>query len=70
MEVAFDIDANGILNVKASDKATGKNQSIRIEASSGLSADEIERMKKDAELHAEEDKRKRKPWKSKIRRRH
>ena len=58
VEVAFDIDANGILNVKASDKATGKNQSIRIEASSGLSADEIERMKKDAELHAEEDKKK------------
>jgi molecular chaperone DnaK len=59
VEVTFDIDANGILNVKASDKATGKNQSIRIEASSGLSESEIERMKKDAEVHAEEDKRKR-----------
>lgn len=58
IEVTFDIDANGILNVTAKDKATGKSQSIRIEASSGISKDEIERMKKDAELHAEEDKRK------------
>ena len=58
VEVAFDIDANGILHVKAKDKATGKEQSIRIEASSGLSKEEIEKMKKDAELHAEEDKKK------------
>lgn len=59
IEVAFDIDANGIVNVKAKDKGTGKEQSIRIEASSGLSDEEIERMKKDAEAHAEEDKKKR-----------
>lgn len=58
IEVTFDIDANGILNVKAKDKATGKEQSIRIEASTGLSKEEIEKMKKDAELHAEEDKKK------------
>jgi len=58
IEVTFDIDANGILSVKAKDKATGKEQSIRIEASTGLSKDEIERMKKDAETHAEEDKKK------------
>ncbi len=58
IEVTFDIDANGILSVKAKDKATGKEQSIRIEASTGLSKDEIERMKKDAEAHAEEDKKK------------
>jgi molecular chaperone DnaK len=58
VEVTFDIDANGILNVKAKDKATNKEQSIRIEASSGLSKDEIEKMKKDAELHAEDDKKK------------
>lgn len=58
VEVKFDIDANGILSVTASDKATGKSQSIRIEASSGLSKDEIERMRKDAETHAEEDKKK------------
>ncbi len=58
IEVAFDIDANGILNVKASDKASGKEQSIRIEASSGLSDEDVEKMKKDAELHAEEDKKK------------
>ena len=58
VEVTFDIDANGILNVKAKDKATSKEQSIRIEASSGLSKDEIEKMKKDAELHADEDKKK------------
>ena len=49
IEVTFDIDANGILNVSANDKATGKEQSIRIEASSGLSEDEIEKMKRDAE---------------------
>lgn len=59
VEVSFDIDANGILSVSAKDKATGKSQSIRIEASSGLSKDEIERMKKDAEGHAAEDKKKR-----------
>jgi molecular chaperone DnaK len=58
VEVSFDIDANGILSVKAKDKATGKEQSIRIEASSGLSKEEIEKMKKDAEVHAEEDKKK------------
>ncbi len=58
IEVTFDIDANGILNVKAKDKATNKEQSIRIEASTGLSKDEIEKMKKDAELYAEEDKKK------------
>ena len=59
VEVSFDIDANGILNVKAKDKGTNKEQSITITASSGLSKDEIERMTKDAELHAEEDKKKR-----------
>ena len=59
IEVTFDIDANGILHVSAKDKATGKEQSIRIEASSGLSEDEIERMVKDAEEHADEDKKRR-----------
>jgi len=59
VEVNFDIDANGVLAVKAKDKATGKEQSVRIEASSSLSKEEIERMKKDAEVHAEEDKKKR-----------
>jgi len=59
VEVSFDINANGVLSVKAKDKATGKEQSIRIEASTGLSKDEIEKMKKDAEAHAEEDKKKR-----------
>ncbi len=58
IEVSFDIDANGILSVKAKDKATGKEQSIKIEASTGLSKEEIEKMKKDAELHADEDKKK------------
>jgi len=58
VEVSFDIDANGILNVKATDKASGKVQSIRIEASSGLSDEDVEKMKKDAELHADEDKKK------------
>jgi len=58
IEVTFDIDASGILTVSAKDKATGKSQNIRIESSTGLSKDEIERMKKDAEMHAEEDKRK------------
>ena len=58
VEVSFDIDANGILSVKAKDKATNKEQSIRIEASTGLSKDEIEKMKRDAEAHADEDKKK------------
>lgn len=58
VEVTFDIDANGILSVSAKDKATNKQQSIRIEASSGLSKDDIERMKKDAEVHADEDRKK------------
>jgi molecular chaperone DnaK len=58
IEVAFDIDANGILNVTAKDKATGKSQTIRIEGSSGISEKEIERMKKEAEIHTEEDKKK------------
>jgi len=57
IEVAFDIDANGILNVSAKDKATGKEQSIIIKASSGLSDDEVDRMIKDAEAHADEDKK-------------
>lgn len=57
IEVTFDIDANGILNVSARDKATGKEQKIRIEASSGLSEDEIKRMKAEAEANAEADKR-------------
>lgn len=59
VEVTFDIDANGILNVKAKDKATGKEQTITITASSGLNKDEVEKMRKDAELHADEDKKKR-----------
>ncbi|MBC7864109.1 MAG: molecular chaperone DnaK, partial [Bacteroidia bacterium] len=57
IEVTFDIDANGILHVSAKDKATGKAQNIRIEASSGLSADEIARMKKEAEINADADKK-------------
>ncbi|TXC78601.1 molecular chaperone DnaK [Luteibaculum oceani] len=57
IEVTFDIDANGILHVGAKDKATGKEQSIRIEASSGLSQDEIEKMKREAEANAETDKK-------------
>ena len=56
VEVTFDIDANGILNVSAKDKATGKEQKIVIKASSGLTEDEIKRMVRDAEAHAEEDK--------------
>ena len=59
VEVTFDIDANGILHVSARDKATGKEQKIRIEASSGLSDTDIQKMVKDAESHAEEDKRRR-----------
>ncbi|MCK5324140.1 MAG: Hsp70 family protein, partial [Desulfobulbaceae bacterium] len=57
VEVTFDLDANGILHVSAKDLGTGKEQSIRITASSGLSEDEIKKMQKDAELHAEEDKK-------------
>jgi molecular chaperone DnaK len=57
VEVSFDIDANGILNVSAKDKATGKKQSIVIKASSGLSDDEVQRMIKDAEAHADEDRK-------------
>ena len=59
IEVTFDIDANGILNVSAQDKGTNREQSIRIEASSGLSQEDIESMQKDAETHAEEDKKRR-----------
>jgi len=59
IEVTFDIDANGILNVKAQDKATGREQKITITSSSGLSKEEIEKMKMDAEAHADEDKKKR-----------
>jgi len=59
IEVTFDIDADGILNVSAKDKATGKEQSIRIEASSGLTEEEINKMQEDAKAHAEEDKKKR-----------
>ncbi|MBF0572408.1 MAG: molecular chaperone DnaK [Desulfamplus sp.] len=59
IEVTFDIDANGIVHVSAKDKATGKEQSIRITAASGLSDEEIKRMVRDAELHADEDKKKR-----------
>jgi len=57
IEVTFDIDANGILNVSAKDKGTGKEQKITITSSSGLAKDEVERMTKEAELHAEEDRR-------------
>ncbi|MEX0937465.1 MAG: molecular chaperone DnaK [Pirellulales bacterium] len=59
IEVKFDIDANGILNVAAKDLGTGKEQTVRIEQSSGLTEDEIDRMRKDAETHAQEDKKKR-----------
>jgi molecular chaperone DnaK len=59
VEVTFDIDANGILSVSAKDKATNKEQSIRIEASSGLTESEIEKMRADAKAHSDEDKRKR-----------
>ena len=58
IEVSFDVDANGILNVAAKDKASGKTQSIKIEASSGLKDEDIKKMQKDAELHAEEDRKK------------
>jgi molecular chaperone DnaK len=59
IEVSFDIDANGILHVKALDKGTGKEQSIKIESSSGLSEEEVEKMKRDAEANAEQDKARR-----------
>ncbi len=59
IEVTFDIDANGILNVSAKDKGTGKEKKIRIESSSGLSQSEVEKMRRDAESHASDDKRKR-----------
>jgi molecular chaperone DnaK len=59
IEVTFDIDANGIVNVSAKDQATGKEQSIQITASSGLSQEEIDNLVKDAEMHADEDKMKR-----------
>ncbi len=65
IEVSFDIDANGILNVSAKDKATGKEQSIVIKASSGLSDEEVDRMIKDAEAHADED-RKVKSWLKRV----
>ena len=58
VEVTFDVDANGILNVKAKDKTSGKEQSIRIEASSGLTDEDIKRMQEDAQTHADEDKKK------------
>ncbi len=58
IEVTFDVDSNGVLNVNAKDKSTGKEQSIRIEANSGLSEDDIEKMKADAETHADEDAKK------------
>ncbi len=60
VEVAFDVDSNGVLNVTAKDKTSGKTQSIRIEASSGLTPADIERMKKDAEIHSAEDEKKKK----------
>ena len=59
IEVTFDIDANGIVNVQARDLGTGREQKITITASSGLSKDEIDRMMRDADMHSEDDKRKR-----------
>ena len=59
IEVTFDIDANGIVNVHAADKGTGREQKITIQASSGLSEEEIQQMQRDAELHADEDLRRR-----------
>ena len=59
VEVTFDIDANGIVNVRAHDKGTGREQRITIQASSGLAKDEVERMVQDAEAHADEDRRRR-----------
>ena len=68
IEVKFDLDANGILNVAAKDLGTGKEQTVRIEQSSGLSEDEIEKMKRDASEHAAEDKKKRELGRSSQRR--
>ncbi len=59
IEVTFDLDANGVLNVSAKDKTSGKESTVRIENSSGMSSDEVEKMKRDAELHADEDKKRR-----------
>src|SRR5262249_59916945 len=59
IKVTFDIDANGILHVSAKDQGTGKEQKIRIESSSGLSSGEVEKMRREAESHADDDKRKR-----------
>ncbi len=59
IEVTFDIDANGIVNVSAKDKGTGREQKITIQASSGLTKEEIDRMQQEAELHADEDRKKR-----------
>lgn len=67
VEVTFDIDANGILNVKALDKATGKSQAVRIEASTALSKEEVERLRNEASAHAEEDRVKRELVESKNR---
>jgi molecular chaperone DnaK len=67
IEVTFDIDANGILNVSARDKATGKEQKVRIEATGGLSEAEIKRMVTDAESHADEDKKRREAIEAKNR---
>jgi molecular chaperone DnaK len=67
IEVAFDIDANGILNVSAKDLGTGKEQKITITASSGLNKDEIDRMVKDAQSHSDEDKKRREEIESKNR---
>jgi molecular chaperone DnaK len=58
IEVTFDIDANGILSVKAADKATGKSQSVKIEATTNLSKDEVEKLRREAAEHAAEDARK------------
>ena len=59
IEVTFDLDANGVLNITAKDKASGKESNVRIENSSGMSSDEVEKMKRDAEIHADEDKKRR-----------
>ena len=69
IEVDFNIDANGILNVSAKDKGTGKEQTIKIESSGGLTKDEIDRMQRDAESHAAEDKRQPRPGRGPQRRR-
>jgi len=69
VEVSFEIDANGILQVSAVDKASNKTQSIRIEGTCGISDEEVEKLKKDAELHAEEDKKKKDEKKTRRKRR-